>query len=244
MEKIIFCANLVFSKGEKGSSDQKQPPSSIAGIDVPAPLLAVFKERPLLAGEKVEEYDAALAAFTSALRPVDIFEWAWAKDFADAYWETRRAKRIRYELLHQMQVEGIVDEIAKVINHWANMNTGDEKVNAARQKAVRDLSRLQKGPYLIEDFEEFFRKHQISANLQLAQSKSYMEALSTLENIDRMIALADGRRDRVLREIDQHRDSAVRRRLIELQTLLLQTELPEPGAISKVNGAEDAPTAH
>ena len=86
------------SERDQGTPTQPAP-FSIAGIDVPAALVAVFKERPLAIGEAAEEYDAILTAFTLAVHPTDVFDWAWAKDLADAYWEARRARRIRSRLL-------------------------------------------------------------------------------------------------------------------------------------------------
>ena len=42
-----------------------------------------------------------------------------------------------------------------------------------------------------------------------------------------MIANADARRDRVLREIDRRRDGAKRRRLMDLQARLLESEIDD-----------------
>ena len=221
-----------------------QQPFSIAGIDVPAALLAAFEERPIAAGEKVEEYDAALAAFTAALRPADIFEWAWAKDLTDAHWEARRGRRIRNQLLASMQSDASIAAIAEAINRWANEDTGDEEANAARLEARQELNAVFQESTRSAKIPEFMSKHHIAAGFEHAESKAYVDALSSLENVDRMIAWADSHRNRILREVDRRRDSALRRRLVELHTLLLQAELPELAPPSETSAVDDAPVAH
>ena len=97
---------------------------SIAGIDVPAALVAVFKERPLAIGEAAEEYDAILTAFTLAVNPTDVFDWAWAKDLADAYWEARRARRIRSRLLGVAEMNSRLKTLVHAINRLGRSGQG------------------------------------------------------------------------------------------------------------------------
>jgi hypothetical protein len=219
-----------------------QQPFSIAGVDVPAAVLAMFKERPIAAGEKVEEYDAALAAFCSALRPANIFEWAWAKDLTDAHWEARRARRIRNQLLLWMQSDSRSAATVEAIIGSVKEETGGRKGNPARRDASEEVIALLQGP--AAKLAEFMSKHHIEPNFELADSKAYLEALTSLEKVDRMIAWADSCRDRILREIDRHRHSAVRRRLVEVQTLLLQAELKELAPPTETSGVDDVATAH
>ena len=193
---------------------------SIPGIDVPAALVAVFKERPLAIGEAAEEYDAILTAFTLAVHPTDVFDWAWAKDLADAYWETRRARRIRSRGLCVAEMNSRLKTLVHAINVWA----GQDKANLIAAPICGGDRRTGRR---IAKIDEFAVAHGIEPDLEKAGFEGYVQALSDLEIVDRMIATADARRDRVLREIDRRRDGAKRRRLMDFQARLLESEIDD-----------------
>jgi hypothetical protein len=53
----------------------------------------ILRDRPLLAGEVDEEYDALFFNIAEAVRPDDSIEWLFIKDIADLSWELKRLQR-------------------------------------------------------------------------------------------------------------------------------------------------------
>jgi hypothetical protein len=200
-------------------------PLSIAGLDVPAALVPVFQQRPLTLYESTEEYDAILADFTSAVRPIDIFEWTWVKDLADTYWESCRLKRVRNQLLEKESSSSLFTAFKTALDNWAH--SPEEQGEA--EEIAEDLRRGR-----IAKVEAFMEAKGIV--VQYSYSEVYARRLGEFDTIDKMLALADSRRDRVLRDIDRRRDSALRRRVVELHAQLLQSERPEPKQLT--NGAD------
>ena len=200
-------------------------PLSIAGLDVPAALVPVYQQRPLTLDESTEEYDAILADFTSAVRPTDVFEWTWVKDLADTYWESYRLKRVRNQLLEKASSSSLFSAIKTALDNWTP-SAGEQGESEA---IAEDLRRGR-----IAKVQSFMETKSIV--VEYSYSEVYARSLEQFDIIDKMLALADSRRDRVLRDIDRRRDSALRRRVVESQAQLLQSERPEPKQLT--NGAD------
>lgn len=62
---------------------------------VPAEILALIQDPPLLKGESLREYFSLFSALVSDVAPTDIVEWLWLVQFSDCTWEIFRNRRFR-----------------------------------------------------------------------------------------------------------------------------------------------------
>ena len=62
---------------------------------VPAAILPLIQNPPLLKGESQQEYYELFGALVSETAPVDTVEWLWLIQFTDCSWEIIRNRRLR-----------------------------------------------------------------------------------------------------------------------------------------------------
>lgn len=67
---------------------------SLATASSTFPELKIFGERPLIAGESPEDYDAALREVARAMAPNDFVDWMYVRDVRDVDWEILRCRRV------------------------------------------------------------------------------------------------------------------------------------------------------
>jgi hypothetical protein len=162
----------------------------------------LFAKRPLALGESEQDYDSFLVAVTAAVEPGDIIERLWVKDFVDLKWETMRLRRLQASVLMSRansiladqlrmgnagQIDGV--QVFTLPDLLKGFTDGDEK-------AVTEVKRVL--THRGKDWD-----------MILAQA--LLEKLDEIGPIDRMIAGADARRNKVLQEIDRRRDAFARR---------------------------------
>ena len=66
---------------------------------VPAEILILIKNPPLLKGESKEDYYGLLAALARDVRPADLAEWLWLIELLNCVWEIFRNGRFRAKLI-------------------------------------------------------------------------------------------------------------------------------------------------
>jgi hypothetical protein len=62
---------------------------------IPAAILPLIDNPPLLKGESKQHYYELLAALVQDIAPQDIPEWLWVIEFCDCVWEIRRNRKFR-----------------------------------------------------------------------------------------------------------------------------------------------------
>src|SRR4051794_40185103 len=62
---------------------------------IPADILLMFGEPPLMAGEDRDAYSDILERFAEFVKPTDPAEWFWIKDVADHTWEIVKLRRMK-----------------------------------------------------------------------------------------------------------------------------------------------------
>src|SRR5215472_11211721 len=75
--------------------DAVSPPPVALAFSQPPERMAFFGPPPLLEGEDSEAYGDLLARVSAAIRPNDILEEIWLRDFLDLAWETLRWRRLK-----------------------------------------------------------------------------------------------------------------------------------------------------
>jgi hypothetical protein len=78
---------------------QREEAPSIDLHVLPRDLETLFAERPLIRGERAEDYDELLARVTGAVGPTDVIEAVWVRDIVDLIWEVQRRRRLKVSLL-------------------------------------------------------------------------------------------------------------------------------------------------
>jgi|SRR5215831_1083401 len=154
--------------------------------------LAWLGPPPLFKGEDAAAYDKLSARIADAVKPADIFEEIWARDFIDKEWDVLRYRRHLASLMTATAYEGLQKILEPLrASHLV-------QVNLARSWASRDKAAIKK-------VDELLASAGLTMDAVMAQA--FCAHLDECERIDRMIASAEARRDDALHEIELHRAS-------------------------------------
>lgn len=181
-----------------------KPPSAATDIQLhPRDLGSLFAKRPLVLGEVEADYDELLSRVTTAVRPTDIIETLWVKDVVDLMWEAQRYRRFKAGLLMQTGRQALTNHLAKA------KDAG--QVDGVRLFTVSELvtAFIEGDSIAVAEVARILRSRGLDTDMLMAQALA--ERLEEVERIDRLIASADARRNRILSEIDRRRDSFARR---------------------------------
>ena len=80
---------------------------------VPAEILILIKNPPLLKGESKEDYYGLLAALARDVRPADLAEWLWLIELLNCVWEIFRNGRFRAKLIDMNRHQALGTVILK-----------------------------------------------------------------------------------------------------------------------------------
>lgn len=157
------------------------PTNSTVPSQVPPEIQAFFGDPPLMRGEDVSLYNKLMNLFTELVDPKDAVEWWWVKDVTDHTWEIRRLRRFKV-----LFVELKRDQVTKNRAVYATLRTSEDEDDEAEYVPVPV-------PDSEKDSAEFF-----------------MYRLDECGSVDKLIASAELRRDRALREIERRRERLAR----------------------------------
>ena len=157
-----------------------------SGLPSPVPpdeVQALFGEPPLLRGEDVGLYNELMGQFAKIVEPKDMIEWWWVKDITDHSWEIRRLRRFKV-----LFVEVGRDQLFEIIQmRMLPMDEEDEEAEAPKYV-----------PPPVPDSEKDL------AHLLMYRINQY-------NSVDKLIASAELRRARTLREIERRREYLAQR---------------------------------
>ena len=181
----------------------KSSPKSTNRAQVPR--LLPFGPPPLLDGEDGAAYDELLAQISAAVKPADILEEIWVRDTVDLTWEVLRLRRLKVNMVRSTARDSLVRALVTALEspvcdsgRYAGINKSKFAEALAYQWAMRE-------PDAVKLVEEILALAKLSINAVIADGLS--ESILVIERIDRMIAMAEGRRNAMLREIDRHRSA-------------------------------------
>jgi hypothetical protein len=180
---------------------------------VPVAVARVLAQRPLTADEAAADYDDLFGHVAAAVAPTDAIEWIWIKDVVDLVWEARRLRRLREALLATARVETLADMLRKFI----------EADGGSRAAAATEAGRLAGGwgrheTRACRRVEQLLAGHGVT--IEAVTASVFARRLRQFESIERMTAAAEGRRDRVLAEIEKRRDAVAWRLREAAQTVV------------------------
>jgi hypothetical protein len=163
------------------------------------------------------------------VKPSDIVEEIWVRDVVDLTWEIFRGRRLK-NCLVATAVPSALREIlsplvdAQAYSEW--MNTLVKQWTAQKPSAIKRVNK-------------YLASKKLTFDTVIAQA--LRSEINTIERIDRSIAIAEARRNAVLREIDRRRATfaqTLRGKVHEIEDAEFETI--EPKAITP----NDATTKH
>ena len=163
--------------------------------------LAFLAPPPLIAGEDHAAYDDLLARISAALQPGDILEDIWVRDVVDMVWDALRLRRLKTQLLTASAHEGM----HAILRRFLDWQLAEQ---VAQMWALREKSAVVKA-------EAVLASAGLTTESVIAQTLALK--IDVIERVDRMMVMAEARRNSVLREIERHRASFARtlRRVVQ-----------------------------
>ncbi|WP_279595074.1 HNH endonuclease signature motif containing protein [Methylobacterium sp. E-066] len=171
--------------------------------DIPAHLAFLFDERPLLPGEVTDQYDALLRSIVQQVKPVDVIEAIWVKDVVDLIWEAKRLRRWRRQILAQARLKAAEELISPALQNADPM--GIDKIIGAPSADSLAAGWVTNSEPKRNEVDALLQKRGLTAEDVTAHA--FMLSLPVIERIDRLVSMADQRRDALLREIERKRAS-------------------------------------
>jgi hypothetical protein len=208
----------------KEGSSQTQLPSAAGSTPAvrASAALAFLAPPPLIAGEDHAAYDDLLARISAALQPGDILEDIWVRDVVDMVWDALRLRRLKTQLLTASAHEGM----HAILRRFLDWQLAEQ---VAQMWALREKSAVVKA-------EAVLASAGLTTESVIAQTLALK--IDVIERVDRMMVMAEARRNSVLREIDRHRASFARTARRVVQDVEDAEEIEGPGC--KLIGADEA----
>jgi hypothetical protein len=180
--------------------------NSVASSSLPVPEYVgeLFANRPLLLGESPELYDTLLSRVAAEAKPEDTIERLLLRDVVDLTWEIQRFRKIHTTIIQNSMEARVISKMKLALSRAANADVVESAEPATAEPEIDhdDLARR----YFAGDSEA---RREIEAMLaeqgiELDSESSlmtsvYLDNESNLDFIDRMIAAAEARRERMLR---------------------------------------------
>jgi hypothetical protein len=171
---------------------------------------SMFGPAPILEGEDTWAYNELLARVSGDVKPTGIIEEIWVRDVVDLTWENFRWRRLKAALFSKAISFALLERLAPLMRRKSTKTDGTTSILAptslmstsssarklARKWATRDPAAVNKVNKLLA-----------SANVTMDQvmAGALIKEFNNIERIDRLIAIAEGQRDAILREVDRHR---------------------------------------
>src|SRR5258706_11262741 len=162
------------------------PGAALASPPAPTrtPCLALLGPRPLIDGEDGTNYDVILERISADVAPADFVEEIWVRNVVDLVWDSVRLRRLKSQLLHEAAHEGLAQGLTPLLD-WASANQLSRKGASGDEQAVGEVERLL---------------DQAGLTIHDGMAQTLVVRIDEVERIDRMVIIAEARRDAVLRE--------------------------------------------
>lgn len=167
-----------------------------AGTPGAVPLIRDLLGPPaLLSGEDRGGYEALSQQIMAAVRPADALEQIWVEDAVYRIWEVMRLRRLKSALFESSAHQGL-GKVLTPIMHYSDRERLVGAWAKGEQAAYARVAEVLDAAGLVDE---------------TIMAETLAVRLDTFEKIDRMIVVAENRRDAALRELERHRDTLARR---------------------------------
>ena len=155
-----------------------------------------FGDPPLIGSERLEDYLAFCSVIERAAKPADDIAVLLVRDLVDIWWEIRRERLIKIEIIKQEQREYVAETM---LPNRADLER--ERLRLARDEDDEPSMFRKKGSEPIE-------KNQEDPISLLA--KTYLHGGNEIEGCDRRISALEFRRSALLREVERRNQNMAR----------------------------------
>ena len=155
-----------------------------------------FGNPPLIGSERLEDYLAFCSVIERAAKPADDIAVLLVRDLVDIWWEIRRERLIKIEIIKQEQREYVAETM---LPNRADLER--QRLRLARDEDDEPSMFRKKGSEPIE-------KNQEDPISLLA--KTYLHGGNEIEGCDRRISALEFRRSALLREVERRNQIVAR----------------------------------
>jgi hypothetical protein len=192
--------------------------------------LALLPKLPLLITESADEFDALRAAFEQEIKPRGIIEQIYVHDFCSIVWEILRLWRAKAAIINSAFRDALVHLLTECLRTPGGLQPLDledqvQTLALAWFKSEQGKKRVAKT--LNESgFDEY-----------AIEGEAIRRSSSDLEQLNRMLASSEARRDTALRRIGEYRNGWGRQ-LRELSDRMIEEQnIPELVHVSSEESA-------
>ena len=153
------------------------------------PCQALLGPRPLIDGEDGTNYDVILERISADVAPEDFVEEILVRNVVDLVWDSVRLRRLKSHLLHAAAHEGLAWVLTPLLD-WASAGQLSRTWASGDEEAACEVERLL---------------GQAGLTIDDVMAQTLAARIDDVERIDRMVIIAEARRDAVLREIRSRR---------------------------------------
>jgi hypothetical protein len=154
-----------------------------------APCRALLGPRPLIDGEDGTNYDVILERISADVAPVDFVEEIWVRNVVDLVWESIRLRHLKSQLLRAAAHEGLGRVLTPLLD-WPSADRLSRTWALGDEEAIAEVERLL---------------GRAGLTIDAVMAQTLAARIDDVERIDRMVTIAEARRDAVLREIRARR---------------------------------------
>jgi len=148
----------------------------------------------LIEGEDRDAYDELYAKACATVRPADIIEEIWVRDFVDCDWDVRRYRRLKNAFMAATAYEGLKKVLEPIsFEGWLDLV---EEWAARKPQAIAEVNR---------------RLAAAGLTMDSVMAQTLCEHLDEIKGIEGLIAMAEARRNDTLCEIERHRATLAHR---------------------------------
>jgi hypothetical protein len=159
-----------------------------------APDLSLFGPPQLIEGEDRAAYHELFAKVSAMVKPTDIVEEIWVRDFVDCDWDVLRYRRLKVGLMAATAYEGLRKVLEPIsFEGWLDLV---EDWAARKPKAVEEVNR---------------RLAAAGLTMDSVMALTLCEHLDEFKCIEGLIAMTEARRNDTLCEIERHRATLAHR---------------------------------
>ena len=164
--------------------------------------LNLFGPPQLIDGEDGEAYQELHERISLGVKPADIFEEIWVRDFVDLQWEILRWRRLKSSLMAASAFKGL----QRVLEPFSFEGNPDlvEDWAARKPDAIAQVNRMLENAGLTAD---------------TVMAQTLCENLESIRTMEAMIVMAERRRNDVLCQIERHRVTLAHRARRTIQQL-------------------------
>ena len=193
-----------------------------AGQVIPDEIQVLFGKPPLLNNENPGHYKRLLEKITHTVAPKDTIEWFWVKDVTDLLWEIQRLRRFKATIINYGRKDALTQLFKLAIDDG---QLGESYIDEEAKRLAHES--IAGDPKARQEANALLKKN--SFDEESIRARAFHEYIETIETTDRLLVAAEFRRDKILREIDHHRETLSQRLREIAEASNKAIRLPAPG---------------